>query len=56
MPASARRAPAASTSASLIGDLTLIFLDEPTTGFDPGARRAAWETIRNPRGSARRSC
>src|SRR4029079_13431347 len=23
-----------------------IFLDEPTTGFDPGARRAAWEAIR----------
>ncbi len=27
----------------------LIFLDEPTTGFDPGARRHAWETIRNLR-------
>src|SRR4029078_1183147 len=27
----------------------LIFLDEPTTGFDPGARRTAWETIRNLR-------
>jgi ABC-2 type transport system ATP-binding protein len=27
----------------------LIFLDEPTTGFDPGARRSAWETIRNLR-------
>jgi ABC-2 type transport system ATP-binding protein len=34
---------------ALIGDPTLIFLDEPTTGFDPGARRAAWETIRNLR-------
>ena len=33
----------------LIGDPELIFLDEPTTGFDPGARRAAWETIRNLR-------
>jgi ABC-2 type transport system ATP-binding protein len=34
---------------ALVGDPTLIFLDEPTTGFDPGARRAAWETIRNLR-------
>ena len=33
----------------LIGDPDLIFLDEPTTGFDPGARRNAWETIRNLR-------
>ncbi len=31
---------------ALIGDPELIFLDEPTTGFDPAARRAAWETIR----------
>jgi ABC-2 type transport system ATP-binding protein len=34
---------------ALIGDPDLIFLDEPTTGFDPGARRAAWDTIRNLR-------
>jgi ABC-2 type transport system ATP-binding protein len=34
---------------ALIGDPQLIFLDEPTTGFDPGARRTAWETIRNLR-------
>lgn len=33
----------------LIGDPELIFLDEPTTGFDPGARRAAWDTVRNLR-------
>ncbi len=30
---------------ALIGDPELIFLDEPTTGFDPAARRAAWEAI-----------
>jgi ABC-2 type transport system ATP-binding protein len=32
---------------ALVGDPELIFLDEPTTGFDPAARRAAWETIRS---------
>ena len=31
---------------ALVGDPDLIFLDEPTTGFDPAARRAAWDTIR----------
>ena len=34
---------------ALVGDPELIFLDEPTTGFDPGARRAAWDTIRSLR-------
>jgi ABC-2 type transport system ATP-binding protein len=34
---------------ALIGDPELIFLDEPTTGFDPGARRTAWQTISNLR-------
>jgi ABC-2 type transport system ATP-binding protein len=34
---------------ALIGDPELIFLDEPTTGFDPGARRTAWQTIANLR-------
>ena len=32
---------------ALIGDPELIFLDEPTTGFDPAARRTAWQTIRS---------
>lgn len=31
---------------ALAGDPRLLFLDEPTTGFDPGARRAAWEVIK----------
>jgi ABC-2 type transport system ATP-binding protein len=31
---------------ALVGDPELLFLDEPTTGFDPAARRAAWEMIR----------
>jgi len=35
---------------ALVGDPELIFLDEPTTGFDPAARRAAWEVIRSLRG------
>ncbi len=30
---------------ALAGDPDLVFLDEPTTGFDPGARRAAWAVI-----------
>jgi ABC-2 type transport system ATP-binding protein len=34
---------------ALVGDPELIFLDEPTTGFDPEARRAAWQTIRSLR-------
>jgi ABC-2 type transport system ATP-binding protein len=34
---------------ALIGDPELVFLDEPTTGFDPAARRAAWEMIRSLR-------
>jgi len=32
---------------ALAGDPELLFLDEPTTGFDPGARRNAWEIVGN---------
>jgi ABC-2 type transport system ATP-binding protein len=34
---------------ALVGDPEVLFLDEPTTGFDPAARRSAWETIRSLR-------
>jgi len=34
---------------ALVGDPELVFMDEPTTGFDPQARRAAWEMIRGLR-------
>jgi ABC-2 type transport system ATP-binding protein len=34
---------------ALVGDPELIFLDEPTTGFDPAARRSAWDTVRSLR-------
>jgi ABC-type transporter Mla maintaining outer membrane lipid asymmetry ATPase subunit MlaF len=30
----------------VIGDPELLFLDEPTTGFDPSARRQAWNVVR----------
>ena len=34
---------------ALVGDPELLFLDEPTTGFDPSARRQAWEVIASMR-------
>jgi ABC-2 type transport system ATP-binding protein len=34
---------------ALVGDPELMFLDEPTTGFDPAARRQAWDTVRSLR-------
>jgi ABC-2 type transport system ATP-binding protein len=34
---------------ALVGNPDLVFLDEPTTGFDPAARRAAWGLIRSLR-------
>jgi ABC-2 type transport system ATP-binding protein len=35
---------------ALVGDPELLFLDEPTTGFDPSARRRAWDAIASLRG------
>jgi ABC-2 type transport system ATP-binding protein len=32
---------------ALVGDPDLLFLDEPTTGFDPSARRHAWATVKD---------
>ena len=34
---------------ALVGDPELLFLDEPTTGFDPAARRQAWDVVRSLR-------
>jgi len=33
----------------VVGNPRLLFLDEPTTGFDPSARRGAWQVVRNLR-------
>ena len=37
----------------IAGDPELLFLDEPTTGFDPSARRRSWELIRRLRSSGK---
>lgn len=42
-----------STAISLIGDPPFIFLDEPTTGMDPGARRQLWNVLSQVRESGR---
>jgi ABC-2 type transport system ATP-binding protein len=38
---------------ALVNDPELVFLDEPTTGLDPQARRAVWEVIRNLKSEGR---
>ena len=43
-----RPAAPARRRAGAVGDPELLFLDEPTTGFDPSARRQAWEVIARP--------
>lgn len=42
-----------STALALIGEPSLIFLDEPTTGMDPGAKRQLWNIINKTRNSGR---
>lgn len=42
-----------STALALIGDPSLIFLDEPTTGMDPGAKHQLWSIINKTRNSGR---
>src|SRR5262245_21522157 len=42
-----------SVALALIGDPELVFLDEPTTGMDPAARRALWDVIEGMRAEGR---
>ena len=42
-----------STAISLIGDPPFLFLDEPTTGLDPAARRQLWNVLSQVRASGR---
>jgi ABC-type multidrug transport system ATPase subunit len=42
-----------STAIALIGDPQFVFLDEPTTGMDPAARRQLWNVLSQVRASGR---
>ena len=42
-----------STGIALVGDPSIIFLDEPTTGVDPVARRLLWNTLAQVRDSGK---
>lgn len=42
-----------STALAMLGDPNLIFLDEPTTGIDPGARRQVWNVVNKAKNSGR---